>query len=376
MRYDDEKDPGTAALAAVAGLARSVESLTRDVAAMKKGLQQTATAAEVTRLARIVTELGEVLTQAPARRGDGKAAETSPAEGVRSWLRLAEDQAAVEQVLSELLPWMQTTYLRYGDAREALPPCWLWHPEIVEELLWLMDAWTAAYQGPDASNKLVGDWHDRQRPGVTKRVAAYAPGCDALGLTGPAAAEHAKPTVEAATTAEQSTAPVWLVAYLLGALRTAPVHHSTRTAPTAPVHEDTANGAPAPAQTPHRTTNTTEQARPPRKAAPKNSRDDRTDSEMLAVLRDHSAAEHDGGPLSQQEVRRVTGVGFRRAKRLVALAGWAQPSPQPGSTTATTTHETTETKGQLQLVTEPDENPTENDDETTTDRELETSSSR
>ena len=180
MQYDDEKDPGTAALAAVAGLARSAESLTRDVAAMKKGLKQTASAAEVTRLARIVTELGEVLTQAPARRGQGKAADATPATDVRSWLTLAEDQAAVEAVLSELLPWMQTIYLRYGDAREALPPCWLWHPEIVEELLWLMDAWTAAYQGPDAENKLVGDWHDRQRPGVTRRVATYAPGCDAL----------------------------------------------------------------------------------------------------------------------------------------------------------------------------------------------------
>ena len=88
MRYDDEKDPGTAALAAVAGLARSVEALTRDVAAMKKGLKQTAIAAEVSRLARIVTELGEVLTQAPARRGTGKAADTDSVDAVRSWLTL------------------------------------------------------------------------------------------------------------------------------------------------------------------------------------------------------------------------------------------------------------------------------------------------
>ena len=99
---------------------------------------------------------------------------------MRSWLRLPEDTAAVEAVLSELLPWMESIYLRYSTAREALPPCWLWHPEIVEELLWLMDAWTAAYEGAEASNKLVGDWHDRQRPGVTRRVGEYAPSCDVL----------------------------------------------------------------------------------------------------------------------------------------------------------------------------------------------------
>jgi hypothetical protein len=180
MKHEDHVDPGGAAQRAVAGLARSVEALTRDVQALKGGMRQTASAAEVTRLARIVTELGEVLTQAPARRGKASSADASEAEAVRSWLTLAEDQAAVEQVLSELLPWMQTVYLRYGDAREALPPCWLWHPEIVEELLWLMDAWTAAYQGPDASNRLVGDWHDRQRPGVARRSGGYAPGCDAL----------------------------------------------------------------------------------------------------------------------------------------------------------------------------------------------------
>ena len=43
-----------------------------------------------------------------------------------------------------------------------------------------MDAWTAAYEGDEASNKLVGDWHDRQRPGVTRRIGEYAPGCDVL----------------------------------------------------------------------------------------------------------------------------------------------------------------------------------------------------
>jgi len=186
MKHEDHVDPGVAAQRAVAGLARSVEALTRDVQALQGGMRNAASATEVTRLAKIVSELGDLLTQAPPGRGTAKGGGKGEPEPVRSWLTLAEDQAAVEQVLSELLPWMQTIYLRYGDAREALPPCWLWHPEIVEELLWLMDAWTAAYQGPDASNKLVGDWHDRQRLGVTKRINTYAPSCDALAHRDPA----------------------------------------------------------------------------------------------------------------------------------------------------------------------------------------------
>ncbi|MEV0290659.1 hypothetical protein AB0H36_41575 [Kribbella sp. NPDC050820] len=190
MQHDDEKDPGTAALAAVAGLARSVESLTRDVAAMKKGLQQTASKTAVARLNDTVASLGntvasfeDLLTQLAAGPGTGrgKAADASSVEPVRSWLRLPEDdEAAVQSLLSELLPWMEATYLRYATARESLPPCWLWHPEIVEELLWLMDAWTTAYDSDEASNKLVGDWHDRQRPGVTRRIGEYAPACDVL----------------------------------------------------------------------------------------------------------------------------------------------------------------------------------------------------
>ncbi|MFI7059392.1 hypothetical protein ACIBL3_00235 [Kribbella sp. NPDC050124] len=190
MRHDDDKDPGTAALAAVAGLARSVEALTRDVAAMKTGLRHTASKTEVTRLNDTVAALGntvtqfeDLLTRIAAKPGGsrGEAAGAGEVEPVRSWLRLPEaDAAAVEAVLSELLPWMESTYLRYATARESLPPCWLWHPEVVEELLWLMDAWTGAYEGPEASNRLVGDWHDRQRPGVTRRIGEYAPACDVL----------------------------------------------------------------------------------------------------------------------------------------------------------------------------------------------------
>jgi hypothetical protein len=183
----------------------------------------------------------------------------------------------------------------------------------------------------------------------------------ALGLTRPAAPVETTTDEHPDQTVPQS-APVWLIAYLLGALRTgsasAAVHPSTRTAPPAPVH--TAN----------RTTGRTE-------SAAGHTTDDRTDDELLALVRHHSTAEHAGGPMSQRAIRRVTGVGTQRAKRLAELAGWAEPTT---SGDAETKPAATQTRGQLQLVTEPGENPTENHSEThaktTTSRELETSTSR
>jgi hypothetical protein len=68
-------------------------------------------------------------------------------------------------------------FLRYPDAAAGLPDCWCWHPEILEELLWLATAWHAAYQGPTASLGAAADWHDRYRPGVVRRIRTYAGVC-------------------------------------------------------------------------------------------------------------------------------------------------------------------------------------------------------
>lgn len=191
MRHDDEKDPAAAAVAAVAGLARQTETLARDVAAMKKGLAQTASAGELTRLAQVVTELGEAMAKAPRGKKDDP-------EPIPSWLNLPLETEAAEQLLGDLLAWMPAVYLRYADARRSLPQCWLWHGEVVEELVWLMFAWTAAYQGPEASLRLAGDWHDRQRPGVARRIGDYAGGCDILQHRAPTGAPIAVPLADAA----------------------------------------------------------------------------------------------------------------------------------------------------------------------------------
>ena len=96
-------------------------------------------------------------------------------------------------------------FLRYPDGVAVLPECWLWHPDVVEELLWLMHAWRAAYEGRGASVQLAGDWHDRQRPGVDPpradgrraRAAGSATRPDPAGTTNPAAPPRC-PSLDAA----------------------------------------------------------------------------------------------------------------------------------------------------------------------------------
>ena len=139
---------------AVAGLAREVE-------AMRRAMRQVPTTGDLARLAAM---------QSPSvRRPEPEAAP--------SWLTLPAGVTNARAVVSDLTSWLADVYLRYADAARDFPECWLWHPEIVEELVWLMYAWLAAYRDDDASVRAVGDWHDRLRPGVVRRIHSYAKTC-------------------------------------------------------------------------------------------------------------------------------------------------------------------------------------------------------
>jgi hypothetical protein len=154
----------------VAGLARSMEAVDRRVA-------------ELARLDKRVDTLADTLARVVMNLPSRKASDSLPPTTV-SWLNRpvepgydpVDSRAArdAEQLLTKLGDWVVRVYLRYSDAR--LPDCWLWHPDVVEELLWLHAAWKAAYH-PDAPAHAVGDWHDRQRPGVARRIKDYAGLC-------------------------------------------------------------------------------------------------------------------------------------------------------------------------------------------------------
>ncbi|GLZ49232.1 hypothetical protein Acsp06_54170 [Actinomycetospora sp. NBRC 106375] len=147
---------------ALAGLAREVDGLRRGLEVL------VGTPTRVDDLARTVAQLADALAATPARPGPMVAP---------SWLTAPGDGEALTGLLEELCRWLHTVFLRYPDGAAVLPECWLWHPEVIEELLWLSHAWRAAYDDRGASVQLAGDWHDRQRPGVVRRLKTTVGSC-------------------------------------------------------------------------------------------------------------------------------------------------------------------------------------------------------
>ena len=186
---------------AVAGLASEVES-------MRRALRMVATSGELARVAATVADLSEQMAALTAV-GAGRRRRS---EAIPSWLTLPTEPQDARAVLNDLTAWIRDVYLRYGDAARGLPECWLWHPDIVEELVWLMYAWLAAYRDDDASVRLAGDWHDRLRPGVVRRIHGYAPTCSLEnhlpGRPNAAGAPHV-PVVDDDSTATAAIAAWW-----------------------------------------------------------------------------------------------------------------------------------------------------------------------
>jgi hypothetical protein len=150
----------------LAALRTAVTGLAREVEAVRRSMAGTASAAELARVADLVTDLSQIMN-----------ATGTPADPPPSWLALPADTDAAATVLSDLVGWLGQVYLRYSDATRGLPNCWLWHPDVVEELVWLRHAWFDAYNSGDASVRAAGDWHDRLRPGVARRIAGYTKAC-------------------------------------------------------------------------------------------------------------------------------------------------------------------------------------------------------
>ncbi|QJY45131.1 hypothetical protein [Pseudonocardia broussonetiae] len=156
----------------LAALVRSVE---------RNGRRVTALDALVRQLAGDLAEVAATLVP-----------EAAGPDPVRSWLLSQDPEQAVTD-LADLVGWTRRVFLRYPDA--VLSACWLWHPEVIEELWWLRRAHAEAFDPKAGTWLRVGDWHDRQRPGVAKRVRAAIGTCElSLHRTGTA---HARPAAPA-----------------------------------------------------------------------------------------------------------------------------------------------------------------------------------
>lgn len=158
-------DPTLAKLIdAVAGAGRDLEAHRRRLDDLD-GLRE-----QVRSLAVIVNDLSTAAASA-----------TPPSARPASWLgwhtqrQNSADPDAAEALLRSLMDWLNSVFLRYADAAEALPECWLWHPDAVEELVCLWQAWGSAYAATSVTG--ASDWHDRLRPGVVRRLKAGLSTC-------------------------------------------------------------------------------------------------------------------------------------------------------------------------------------------------------
>lgn len=172
---DDSRDTSHITPEQAHALSRAADRATREADTAKR--ETAAVRGDVDRLSEIVTQLaGDFAATLRGRRPGGRPGEDEEDPGLPSWLTVVETGAAVEH-LADLIAWLDTVYLHYPDAR-PLPSCWAWHPDVVEELSWLRQAWREAFEGQRASWGAVGDWHTRLRPGVVDRVSASLRGCE------------------------------------------------------------------------------------------------------------------------------------------------------------------------------------------------------
>ena len=184
-RQDNERAEGRDG-DGVRALARVLDRTGRKVSTLEGHVRQLA--ADVARLA----SLAATPSPAPAGGAGGSAGAGDAGSGVRCWL-LADDPGEATADLADLIEWLDRVFLRYPDA--ALGSCWLWHPHVIEELWWCRCAHADAYHPETGSWLRVGDWHDRQRPGVARRVGAVLAKCD-LALHAPGQ-PHGRPAAVA-----------------------------------------------------------------------------------------------------------------------------------------------------------------------------------
>lgn len=142
------------------GLGPEVERLRRALAAVT---------AKVTEHDELIGVQAESIQDLTGPRG------TPPA--VTSWIDMQPDeQDEARAQLNDLAAWVGRVYLRYSGAE--LPSCWMWHPDVVEELWWLYCCHTVAYRSRGGSWAKVATWHHTERPGVVARIRPAVGTCE------------------------------------------------------------------------------------------------------------------------------------------------------------------------------------------------------
>jgi len=149
----------------LAALAREIERMGRAVAGLTARTDQTdAKAGALDRdLADLARTVAGLIRPAPG-----------PPSG--SWLDPQPGGPSARQILDDLIVWLGRVYLRYDGS--GLPSCWMWHADVIEELVWLRRAHHEAQVAKTGPAEKLGAWHEKSRPGVVKRIRDTAGACE------------------------------------------------------------------------------------------------------------------------------------------------------------------------------------------------------
>ena len=167
---------------AVMRLGRDIDRLARRVDAVSR--QADGVTPRLDEIAEQVTTLVEAIDLLSGPKG------VQPP--VTSWLDLSpEEEAEARSRLLDLAGWLSYVYLRYADA--ALPSCWAFHPDVVEQLWWLRQLYDCSYHRRGASWAKVADWQQRFRPFVVRWITETHGNCE-LGRHDPVRGDVPGPT--------------------------------------------------------------------------------------------------------------------------------------------------------------------------------------
>jgi hypothetical protein len=145
-------------------IAREIDRLTRRVQDMSERMGWSDELREMWKLLRQLAD-GVTALSAPAAR-----------EGSQAWLlQVGEEPETLVERLTDLVGWLDAVYLRYPGTE--LPSCWMSHPWVVEELLWLRGYHAQAY-GPQGGPVPQGMWHDQSLPRLAERIRKEIGTCD------------------------------------------------------------------------------------------------------------------------------------------------------------------------------------------------------
>lgn len=164
-------------MSSIDGPDRSVwVALSRDLE--RTGRRLDSLEAVVKDVAESLATLAEGVATSASRVSSASGAGSAAVQGaVRSWLTV-DDPEHTAANLRALAAWLEQAYLTFPNS--SLPSCWLWHPEVVDELWWLFQSHLDAYHSVSGSWLRVGDWYDRQRPGVVARIRAAVASCELM----------------------------------------------------------------------------------------------------------------------------------------------------------------------------------------------------